>query len=62
MANPEPNTPERPLTTEQRHYKALQGMLHGRRRLSTEERRAIDYACTIMMQEAGRRALDPGAD
>ncbi len=47
-----------PVTTEQKHYRILQAMLHGRRRLQSEERIALRFACTLISQRVGEMELD----
>ena len=45
---------------EQKHYRALQAMLHSRRRLNPEERIALRYACTLITQRVGEMELEDG--
>ncbi len=44
-------------TAEQKHFRTLQAMLHGRRRLQLEERQALDYSCTLIAQRGFEQAL-----
>ncbi|KKK93306.1 hypothetical protein LCGC14_2434400 [marine sediment metagenome] len=52
------NTTTKPITTEQKYYRILQAMLHGRRRLKSEERIALRFACTLISQRVGEMELD----
>ena len=51
----EPTPEQKP---EQKHYRILQAMLHGRRRLQSEERIALRFACTLISQRVGEMELD----
>ncbi len=48
MTDTKTTEPNPPLTREQVHYRVLQGMLKGRRRLSEEERNALSFASTLV--------------
>ena len=51
----EPDTVE--PTAEQKHFLTLQAMLHGRRRLKPEERKALGFACTLIAQRGFEQDL-----